>query len=860
MAIKITGTFEPGGDFGLLEDKNLIGGYVTVEDTTERDNIPQLKRKWGMLVYSKSDNKFYQLIDSGNGNLSDNSNWQEAQFGSNLTANNGIEINNDVIQLGGDLTKDTIINTQDKQLVIHHPDTNQPNADWSFRNGISSFQYVDPNNINKQLSAYLSKDYFALYVGSATNFYLQNPDAFYSNDRLSQRGEIVPLGFIDTRAGTIRAKLKAGTNQEIGSQSGPYTIDGVETQEGDIVFLAGQTDPKENGIYLYKDGGFERHPDFPNGIDISYYLVAVAEGDNNKNTVWQIRKPAIVGTDDILFDNVAGGSGSQSYTFTNGLTENTGTVKLGGDLTENTAIHLTTNYKLTFDEDGGNTNNFTIDFGNKTINAHIQGNSLFEGSGFRVTDTDSSIYANHDNGDNTSTQYYWKITKDKEVQSNTQTIKVKNDEYGITQFNLENANSSDNYAGASIVVTSSNTAYQDNTYISHLGPNFYVSAYQNSGLVYSDKTLWIGNPYSADETLNFVVGEQFDQPKIRTSLNKKFLHIHDNTRLKADYFTHTSIFDDITQIMSINATNNDGVAFAYDKQIPRKYVKTAQRKGSKYVEASQTLDFGFYFLKDQTKVRLYKNGTLLTYGTDWEWSQFPEMPTTSQRSLDYTTKVKLKGYSKNDTDDFVLEYDEYYLPEVFFDGRLLATKYDGTILDNVRPKMITKYININSNRYYLSNVTQVDAVTYDCEYTDENNFNNKHTIRKRFFNTFYLPAFEYDSSLDFDIEIWRENPAQSVNGKVNSYNKPPKQLSGHLVPAYRTNKNKVFFGNNTGSLRWRTNYFVRFRFLDEVGNTYYSPFMPYRIRKKHFNIFTISTGWGTTENYAGVYETLKIIY
>jgi len=857
MGIKITGTFEPGGNFGLLEDKNLIGGYVTVENSIERDNIPQLKRKWGMLVYLKEDGKFYQLIDSGNGDLSDNTNWQEAKFESNLSANNGIEINDDTIQLGGNLTKDTIINTQDKQLIIHHPSSTQPNADWSFGNGISGFQYVDPNNKNKQLTGYLTKDYFALYVGSATNFYLQNPDDFYSENRLSKRGEIVPYSFVNTRAGTIRVRLKADTNYDIGIQNGPYIIDGIETQEGDVIFLAGQTNPKENGIYLYKDKALERHPDFPNGIDISYYLVAVGEGNNNKNTIWQIRKPAKIGTDDILFDNVTGKS--KNYNFTNGLTENSGTVKLGGTLSENTTINLTTNYKLSFVNNGTDSNDFTIDFGNKFINAYVQGNNLFEGTGLKITNNESYLYANHDNGDNTSTKYYWKITKDKEIQSNAQIIKIKNDDYGITQINLENTNSTDNYAGSRIVATTSNTPYTDNTYISHLGQNFYVSEYQNCGLVYSDKTLWIGNPYSTENSLNFVIGEKFDKPNIKVSLNKKFLHIHDNTRLKADYFKDVSIFDDITQIMSINATNNDGVAFAYDKQIPRKEVKKGYRKGSKYVEVSQTLDFGFYFLKDESKVRLYKNGVLLTYGTDWEWTSFPDMPS-SQLPLNYTTKVKLIGYTKNNNDIFALEYDEYYLPEVFFDGRLLATKYDGTVLDNVRPKMITKYIDVDGQKYYLSDVKQVDLVTYECEYTNVNNFSKKHIIRKRFFNTFYLPAFEYNTSLDFDIEIWRENPAQSVNNKTSIYNRPPKQLSGHLVPAYRTNKNRVFFGNNSGSLKWRTNYFVRFRFLDEAGNTYYSPFMPYKIRKRYFNIFTISTGWGTTENYVGVYETLKIIY
>ena len=111
MAIKITGTFTPSGDFGLVNDTDLIGGYQTVATTTDRDSIPVLKRKWGMLIYNQEDSKFYQLIDQGNGDLSDNSNWVETNFsgGSNYTFVNGLTENNGTITWGGQLEHNTTV-------------------------------------------------------------------------------------------------------------------------------------------------------------------------------------------------------------------------------------------------------------------------------------------------------------------------------------------------------------------------------------------------------------------------------------------------------------------------------------------------------------------------------------------------------------------------------------------------------------------------------------------------------------------------------------------------------------------------------------------------------------------------------
>jgi len=78
--VKITGSMVPSNPhdtYALLEDNYLLGSYRVVATVSDRDNIPVDRRKWGMLVGVNSENKIYQLVDSGNNDLSDNTNWVE---------------------------------------------------------------------------------------------------------------------------------------------------------------------------------------------------------------------------------------------------------------------------------------------------------------------------------------------------------------------------------------------------------------------------------------------------------------------------------------------------------------------------------------------------------------------------------------------------------------------------------------------------------------------------------------------------------------------------------------------------------------------------------------------------------------
>ena len=82
--VKITGNFvtnDPQDTYALLEDKYLLGGYRVVDDIQARNDIPSDRRKWGMLVGVVADNKVYQLVDQGNNDLANNTNWIEFSAG-----------------------------------------------------------------------------------------------------------------------------------------------------------------------------------------------------------------------------------------------------------------------------------------------------------------------------------------------------------------------------------------------------------------------------------------------------------------------------------------------------------------------------------------------------------------------------------------------------------------------------------------------------------------------------------------------------------------------------------------------------------------------------------------------------------
>lgn len=82
--------------------------------------------------------------------------------------------------------------------------------------------------------------------------------------------------------------------------SGAETSDGITVANGELALVNGQTDKKENGVYLVATGGDWVR----SGTLYSGMLISIKEGTNYKDTLWTLQTPdndPVIGTDNIEF-------------------------------------------------------------------------------------------------------------------------------------------------------------------------------------------------------------------------------------------------------------------------------------------------------------------------------------------------------------------------------------------------------------------------------------------------------------------------------------------------------------------------------------------------------------------------------
>lgn len=82
--------------------------------------------------------------------------------------------------------------------------------------------------------------------------------------------------------------------------SGAETSDGITVANGELALVNGQTDKKENGVYLVATGGVWVR----SGTLYSGMLISIKEGTNYKDTLWTLQTPdndPVIGTDNIEF-------------------------------------------------------------------------------------------------------------------------------------------------------------------------------------------------------------------------------------------------------------------------------------------------------------------------------------------------------------------------------------------------------------------------------------------------------------------------------------------------------------------------------------------------------------------------------
>jgi hypothetical protein len=97
--------------------------------------------------------------------------------------------------------------------------------------------------------------------------------------------------------------VKVATTANVNINSPGATIDGVTLSTGDRVLLMGQTDPKQNGIYVFNGASnpLTRAPDANTGSELTGAVVIVLEGSYAGTTWRQVTVNPVIGTDNIVW-------------------------------------------------------------------------------------------------------------------------------------------------------------------------------------------------------------------------------------------------------------------------------------------------------------------------------------------------------------------------------------------------------------------------------------------------------------------------------------------------------------------------------------------------------------------------------
>ena len=126
-----------------------------------------------------------------------------------------------------------------------------------------------------------------------------------------------PTSFYSSNLPVIRARVMATSNVTLatGLENGD-TVNGVTLATGDAVFLTGQTDQKENRVWVVKASGApDPHPLMPTGANVTSWLVIASEGTLGKDRLYTCTSnTSVAGTDNLTWGNAAsvmvGDSGS----------------------------------------------------------------------------------------------------------------------------------------------------------------------------------------------------------------------------------------------------------------------------------------------------------------------------------------------------------------------------------------------------------------------------------------------------------------------------------------------------------------------------------------------------------------------
>lgn len=203
------------------------------------------------------------------------------------------------------------------------------------------------------------------------------------------------------------AKVCIDSNVSLTSFNSVVTYDDILLSVGDVVFLVGQTDTKENGVYFLQDSiTLTRLSGFTSA---QFMFVSVGAGNKYGGTIWQLQSGYVIGTDNLVFIRLNTESLSKrittNTTLTTSLTDIVGTelsVKanqkytMEGQLWLNIAAPYTlTNYQLKVSVPTGSTVNGNFWSNNNSISGTTNWNIIGNSGLYDMTNLTTSISINN---------------------------------------------------------------------------------------------------------------------------------------------------------------------------------------------------------------------------------------------------------------------------------------------------------------------------------------------------------------------------------------------------------------------------------------------------------------------------------
>lgn len=138
------------------------------------------------------------------------------------------------------------------------------------------------------LNSFLGKD---IDVNKAGNNLTIDVEGITAKTIATAFAELLKRIIKEREQSPYKANVRVASTKNIYPLSGLMNVDGVDLQEDDRILLKDQTNASENGIYVVKNGSWEKPSDYNEETDLQFGMTTLAlEGNRNGGYLFALRK------------------------------------------------------------------------------------------------------------------------------------------------------------------------------------------------------------------------------------------------------------------------------------------------------------------------------------------------------------------------------------------------------------------------------------------------------------------------------------------------------------------------------------------------------------------------------------------